>query len=1518
MTDRPENPTDNQRGNWHEPAQASAWKPAPSEAADDAPPATWQRVKALPDDVPDTPSEEGEWHLPRPEDTSFGSDDEIDISDQPGQAAAPSATGSATPEDMLAEILSSSRRKTTAPEDTIPQEAGTESAPAPEDYGFPERRTTDSGKSEMPQRPEDYFGLANLEALGAMDDADEDEDEDAFTVSEYLALAELEEQAQRSTEVAPEDMVADEDFSPAQQAIFNMAQQAAQDLPDDRAQLDMDEAETVRDPQSETAADYARRMAQQVAGEGDQAEAEQRIGDMMRDGQRREGEDPADYARRMAEQYASGDVDTSAPEGTQPYQTDQQQQQTQQQQAQPQQQQLSQEERELANKFRETRRQVQILRQQYNNGQIDYNELQNRLRDHTVLDNQNNWWMMGVDSGQWFRYDNNSQQWVEAEPPVPLDAGSPRTETGQLDPDEVIAGSLPYLPEDSQQQQIEEDSDYDATQYNQAQQEYSNQFPAEDDAPLPRPGQPRVDPNQTMVGQSFDRDTLPGSAETVQNMSRVDSSRQQTVQSQPVQDNFGDASIEAAYPGVREDPYGPDYGIDEEPMPDDYAAQVEREQEQTRNYLLYATVGLVALGLFTLVAVFAGAALWYDNTVSPYRPQIAALASYQPEFQTARIMDANGELIVELTSGEGAREPIQIDDNEVSPYFLHAVISTQNPGFYTDSGADLFSMLGAAAASAGLTGDPIDDATITQQVVRNLIFQEIGQISVDDATVDAVAMAVTDEYSKNEILNLYINESSFGNQSYGVEAAAQFYFDKSAIDLDMAESALLASLIGAAAANDPVVNREQAFRATRDAIRDMITTGCVAFPPGTWQYAGQNFCVGPDVTVQDENGSPVPLLLIRDDGYGGLLSIQLADIESRTYEPREAQFKYPHFVNFIQGQIEEVYGPNALFQRGFTIYTTLIPRVQERSQAELRIRVEQLTGSGVNTGAVLVADPRNGAIRALVGSPDFADETIAGQEDNTRTWQQAGDIIKPMIYAASIEGRNGQYYTPSSIVWDVPSQFTVNGQQYVPTNSDNQFEGNVPLRSALQNSYNIPAVKTLEFVGVDGFRDIATRLGLSFLEDEQFTLRSAVENTPRVRLIDMVRAYSTIANSGLYTDLYAIERITERGSDGEEIEVPLQTTSEERQAISPQVAYVMQNILSDDSARQNTFGRNSQLTLASLGYPTQNVVGATSGTSDNGRDLWTVGFTQNAIVGVWLGTFDNRPTVNQTGFTAAAPLWNSVMRTTVSGRNPQEFQIPGGVLVDAVCRPTGTQASQGANCISGDRASDIYIQGQPPPPASEGFVQTIEIDSWTGLRANDFCQENVVSQIYADIDDNFALNWLNQDPRGQEIANRLGLPDSLNPPPQQACQQGQALPAVRLANPTEGQTVQDTLSITGQISADNLARWQIEIAPAGTENFQQITQTRTEQITQNGTLLTTWDTRQRSNGQYTLRLAAFSADGGYIFRNVNITINNPPPTPTPTPTQLPTAVPSFPTEPPPGGQLPFDQTPTPTATLMSN
>jgi hypothetical protein len=222
--------------------------------------------------------------------------------------------------------------------------------------------------------------------------------------------------------------------------------------------------------------------------------------------------------------------------------------------------------------------------------------------------------------------------------------------------------------------------------------------------------------------------------------------------------------------------------------------------------------------------------------------------------------------------------------------------------------------------------------------------------------------------------------------------------------------------------------------------------------------------------------------------------------------------------------------------------------------------------------------------------------------------------------------------------------------------------------------------------------------------------------------------------------------------------------------------------------------------------------------------------------------------------------------------------------------------------------TDIYLQNQPPPPPSEGFVQTVAIDSWTGLRANQFCQENVVEEVFADIDDPSALNWLNNTQQGQQTANNLGLPNNLNPPPQQECQPGQRLPAVSLANPTDGQTVQQTLSITGQISADNLARWQLQVAPAGTNNFQPITQARTEQITQNGTLLTTWDTRQVNNGQYTLRLEAYSTEGGYIFRNVNITVDNPPPpTPTPAPTLTPTSPPAVPSP------LPFD--PTPTATL---
>ncbi|MDQ7035970.1 MAG: penicillin-binding transpeptidase domain-containing protein [Anaerolineae bacterium] len=310
---------------------------------------------------------------------------------------------------------------------------------------------------------------------------------------------------------------------------------------------------------------------------------------------------------------------------------------------------------------------------------------------------------------------------------------------------------------------------------------------------------------------------------------------------------------------------------------------------------------------------------------------------------------------------------------------------------------------------------------------------------------------------------------------------------------------------------------------------------------------------------------------------GGLLALQIAQVETRNYRSRDAEFIYPHFRNYVVERIEAEFGSNALYQRGFTIYTTLIPTLQEAAETQLENGVDGLSLNGVNTGAVIVLDPTSGAIRALVGSPDFNDDSIDGQADNTRTWQQPGSAIKPIVYTAALTGGPNGYLTPASILWDVPSEYAVaGGGVYRPVNFDGRFRGPVSVRNALAQSLNIPAVKAFEFIGVDAFLNTGRAMGLGFLDDSTFGLPTAL-GANEVRLLDMAEAFGTLASDGIFHQAYVIERITEN-INGEDVDVSLEGTSLGRQApqqtITPQVAYLMQNILSDDNARAAQFGAN--------------------------------------------------------------------------------------------------------------------------------------------------------------------------------------------------------------------------------------------------------------------------------------------------------------------------------------------------------
>lgn len=1420
------------KGGWHQPTKSSLWQPPKDDTQKEDPFTFWKPMPAFPEDLDEQPEEQGGWHLPSPEDTILEPGAEI-TKGQPIIVEPVVATPDGpSPEDMIAQILSLQPKPKT--------QTGT--LVAPEDFDVP-----------VTSKPEDV--VPELEAEEEVSDEDLEEEvddlldslDDAFEDDERSALMSMMED-----EDAPEE---------EQDSLYKAAVRATDEIPElTQEQIDGTETPTPPDGAGD-AADFAKQMLAQLEAEDEgistfsglisgTANLDQKA-DTSGTG------DPGEYARRMLGELDDGSVGTGMSDRytTEPLVA---------QQPAPV---LDPQTKVVAQRFQNMQNQVATLNFRYQNEEMDYEEYQRLLYENMVQDDNGVWWMIGADSNNWYRHNAETNGWEEDYPPALLaleeyNQAVNRQQSGNVNTQgTTTAYDLPPVY-----------GDHSTPTTPQAGDPIYDQFGVQSGV-VP----PQVDTQYTMPSDAAYMNTLPDQQQTIPNDPQY---IENTVVSPSV--DYGatipSTAVSYADDGIHSavDRSGPSaYNLDDDAP---VVADIEKQyQTNLMRNLVFAGVGLFALGLVVVIGLSIVIALWYSSAVEPYRAEIAALADYNPPFQTARIFDANGDLIVELNSQEtGARTAVPL--NEISPFMVHAIISQENERYYEDPGFDLIAI--ARAFLQNIAGGEIESgaSTITQQVARNLVLQDTDVTSTRKINEIVVALEIANNYDKNFILELYLNEVFFGNQSYGVEAASQFYFGHGADELNYAESALLTSIVPSPALNDPVVNRPTAIKGMRSVMQKMIDVGCLQFQHGDWLQRGE-FCIIPSNTRVSFDGSDVTLVVTdtAKNIVGGLATLQITNIEIAEFVPRNVRLKFPHFVNYIQSEIEAQYGTNALFQRGFNIHTTLQPSVQNVAQDALSERVEQLVDTGVNTGAVMVTDPTTGAIRAMVGSHDFTDDA-AGQVNNALTYQQPGSSIKPIVYAGALIGNQGNFLTPASILWDVPVTYSLDGgATYTPVNFDRQYHGAIPLRFALQNSYNIAAVKAYTFLGNDAFLALAQSLGLHFQEGSIVGLASAL-GANEVRLIDMMQAYGTFANSGQRTELYAIERITET-VEGQQVEVPIAPRPEPVQAISPQVAYLMQNILSDDNARAQAFGTNSNLTLTRIGInPTQNRIAAKTGTSNDSRDLWTMGFTRNLVVGVWLGTYDNAPTFNTTGFLAAAPVWNRVLEAALRGRQVTEFPNPGGVVTREICRTTGTLSYDGCP----QRTTDLFIQDKFPPSPDQGFVQTIAVDSWTGFRANEFCDDYVTEQTYASISDPSAVEWLNNTPAGRAFAQAVGLPIPLKAAPTQACSQGQGLPSVGMSFPNPNQEIQGSVTVAGQVQGPNFVSYTLAYSTAQQpENFIQIS-TSTTQVSTNGSPLGTWETSQVQNGSYTIRLVAQSTTGGTIVINTPVLVNNPLPTPTPT------------------------------------
>lgn len=1052
--------------------------------------------------------------------------------------------------------------------------------------------------------------------------------------------------------------------------------------------------------------------------------------------------------------------------------------------------------------------------------EISFEDYQRLLHEAMVQDDDGVWWMIDAENDDWYRHDAQKNEW------------------------EV---SYPSALREYEAAQRESESDYDLP----------------DSLRAPAAGDPILDERGVKIGTvpptKDELYTVPGKAALVDELSGQ----------QPAQETDSPLAPAASAPPTN------DTQFDLQASP--FARELRQSQHSARTRLLLMLLAaLLIVALVTGIVFAGGAMLWYRDRVEPFAEAVAALENYVPAYQTARIFDADGGLIAALDSPEsGARTPVPLE--RISPYMIHAIVSQENERYFDDPGFDPIAI--ARAFLQNLRGGGIESgaSTITQQIARNLVLQDRDLTLERKLNEILVAMEIANRYDKNFVLELYLNEVFFANRSYGVEAAANTYFGHGADQLNYAQSALLASIVPLPLGHDPINNRETAIANMRLTMGKMLDIGCLQFQHGDWLARGP-FCIRDGAEV--DLGGATGVLVRRDASgtiIGGAAILQIAEIETADFSANQTRSRYPHFVEFVRAQLIAELGEEALYQRGLSIHTTLDPSLQATAEALLSRQVRELRAmaTGVNTGAVMVTDPQSGAIRVMVGSHDFYDP-VAGQVNNALSWQQPGSAIKPLVYAAALQKDEGEYLTPASIIWDVPLVADLGaGGLYEPQNVDRRFHGAVSLREALQNSYNVPTVKLFrDHVGLGRYANFAEAFGIQFTPDTLLTLATSL-GANEVRLADMMSAYSAFANGGQRADLYAIERITE-SKDGEIVEIPRERPAPQP-VISPALAYLMQNILSDDAARQPSFQPNSAMTLASLGLPSQNIVAAKTGTTNGSRDLWTMGFTRGAVVGVWLGTHDNSPTYNTSGIRSAAPVWNAVMAAASERYPPSPFENPGGVVAREICRTTGTLPS--TNCPQ--PSTDLFLNEQLPPPAEQGFLQRYTVDSWSLLRANEFCPNHAAQMNFAIIDEPEALEWLNNTDEGRDYSESLGLTLPLLPPPQAACAQGMQLPLVSLSSPNPGAVVSGAVEVRGQVQAPDFDRFELLYATAAEpEAFYPIMASLVP-MPQYGTPLVSWDTlaAQVPDGDVVLRLVATSLSGGSIHVELPLTVDNSSPVP---------------------------------------
>lgn len=666
-----------------------------------------------------------------------------------------------------------------------------------------------------------------------------------------------------------------------------------------------------------------------------------------------------------------------------------------------------------------------------------------------------------------------------------------------------------------------------------------------------------------------------------------------------------------------------------------------------------------------IFASFAALTVWLFWGV-PFPTKIAETA--YPV--STKLYDRNGEIIYEIYAD---RRNTPLDLEQIPDHVVQATISIEDKDFYNHFG---FSVTGMARAvyktlfKQRLEGG----STLTQQLVKNTLLTPERTIPRKIREF-ALTLMVEAIYSKDQILEIYLNQIPYGSTAYGIGAASELYFDKPASELTLAEATLLAGLPAAPTRFSPFGAHPELAKGRQEAVlRRMVEEG----------YIDQETM---DETLEAE------------------LKYAEADVPDA-----------PHFALWIKDQLAEEYGDVVVETGGLRVTTTLDMDLQLFAQEAVAEEVAELKSYNVGNGATIVTQPTTGQILAMVGSKDFFAEDEDGKVNVVFANRQPGSSIKPLNYALGIEDEKVTAGTPLA---DVPTCFTVTGQAaYCPRNYDGTFHGIPHVRYSLANSYNVPAVRVLAVNGLERFIEYATSLGITTFTDPDRYGLSLTLGGGEVRPYDMAQAFGVLANRGIKQPLYAIQKVEDyKGNIIFEAEP---NKYEGDLVMNPGVAFIISKILSDNGARTAAFGPSSFLNVS--GHPE---VAAKTGTTNDRKDNWTIGYTDKAVVVVWVGNNDNTPMSGAvSGVSGASPIFNTVMQEVLDkadeGAYGEDLKNtawpiqPDNVVGATICSDTGNIAGDPPNCPT---RFEYFLDGAVGARLQSGMKDMV-INKLTGQQAD--------------------------------------------------------------------------------------------------------------------------------------------------------------------------------------------------------